>query len=222
MKKDLAGRSCQEEDSSTRPKCPPTESRRCWASLHDLQAEHTVQALVASALSQLMTRAADHRQSGQLDRAASDYRLAESWGADPREIRQVMLGLKAGRVRQLIASGNFGQAEEALLDWELSEQDTSPIPRLYDDLKQARLKKQWEPERQKILTLIGNKDFSQARRAIQRWQNSTDQPRGLQKLSKRLTKAEQQEQQRVIAEKREAEWQRIVQPPLFGPVSKLV
>ena len=109
--------------------------------LRALHSRHSaVQALVASALPQLMTRAADHRQSGQLDRAASDYRLAESWGADPREIRQVMLELKAGRVRQLIASGNFGQAEEALLDWELSEQDTSPIPRLYDDLKQARLK----------------------------------------------------------------------------------
>jgi hypothetical protein len=116
-----------------------------------LRAQHprhsAVQALVTSALPQLMTRAADHRQSEQLDRAASDYRLAESWGADPREIRQVMLGLKAGRVRQLIASGNFEQAEETLLDWELSEQDTTPIPRLYDYLKEARFEKQAEAKR---------------------------------------------------------------------------
>ena len=95
--------------------------------LRALHSRHSaVQALVASALPQLMTRAADHRQSGQLDRAASDYRLAESWGADPREIQQVMLGLKAGRVRQLIASGNFGQAEE--LCWIGNSRSRTPLP----------------------------------------------------------------------------------------------
>ena len=95
------------------------------------------------------------------------------------------ISIRVNKAKGIIESRQFSEAEEYLLDWEMSGEGISKIPKLYDYLREFKINdmnERWE----EIVDYIENNDAFYAKILLKKWKSDGNLPDNLDYLEEQI------------------------------------